>query len=53
MSHSNPGNFLINILKQIFIFAFKCIAIVFAWACKLTGQILLAIGEEAERKIMK
>lgn len=41
------------ILKAIAIFCLKTVGIVIAWACKLLGLILTAIGEKIEQLIVK
>jgi hypothetical protein len=47
------GNIILNILKAILLFCLKLIGIVLALTCKLSGTILLQIGEGLEKMIMK
>lgn len=50
---TSTGNFFATLIRTILFFAFKVIAIIAAWSCKLTGQILLALGEYLENAIVK
>ena len=52
MSRS-AGKTLLDILKMLFVAAFKLTALCFAWICKIAGTVLLKIGETVEKTLVK
>lgn len=53
MSGHTLGGSLLQVLRSLFIGVLKLLAIILAWAAKLTGTILLKFGEAIERIVTK
>lgn len=53
MSTQSIGGTLLSALRSLLILILKIIAMVFAWVCKLSGTILLWIGDRTFKIIEK
>jgi hypothetical protein len=48
MSNHTTGESLLRAIRMLVVGFLKLLAIVFAWVCKLSGMILLKVGEAIE-----
>jgi len=45
MNNSHTGNMLLQALRSLVIAILKVLALIFAWCCKIIGNILIKISE--------